>query len=88
MATAIWHATLQYSSTAALLMLFCAYRCIALLLVLHLCFPKQIPDVLFCLANILAEHLRAVHNLRLLAVQHLANLPRNEGLASSWRPVQ
>ena len=53
----------------------------------HLLFGvgKQLADVLLTRADELVQDLRAVHNLRLARVEHLADLPRHERLARAGR---
>mmetsp|Transcript_18438 Transcript_18438/g.48130 ORF Transcript_18438/g.48130 Transcript_18438/m.48130 type:complete len:560 (-) Transcript_18438:737-2416(-) len=57
-------------------------------LVLRLRIRKQRTHVLLTLPDVLVQDLGTVHNLGLLAIEHLADLPRDECLARARRPVQ
>mmetsp|Transcript_18751 Transcript_18751/g.72315 ORF Transcript_18751/g.72315 Transcript_18751/m.72315 type:complete len:225 (+) Transcript_18751:1-675(+) len=61
---------------------------VAPLCVFLLCVCEEVPHVLLRLTDVLVQHLRTVDHLGFPAVQHLANLPRKQGLASSWRAVE
>ena len=63
-------------------------RFISLALKLRLGLGKELADVFLTRTHILAQHLRAVHNLWLACIQHLTNLPRHERLTCTWRAVQ
>lgn len=53
-----------------------------------LCICKQLPDVRLRLSHILVENLRAVDDLWLPGLQHLANLSCHQGFTTAWGPVQ
>ena len=49
---------------------------------------EQCADIRFGLAHVLVQDLRAVHHLRLVRVQRLPDLPRDQRLAAARRAVQ
>lgn len=54
-------------------------------LLLLLCLCEQFADVGLRLSHVLVEDLRAVDNLRLTGVEHLANLPGHQRFTTAWR---
>ena len=61
---------------------------VAHLLLLLLRVLEQRADVRFRLAHVLVQDLRTVHHLRLVRVQRLADLSRDQRLAAAGRAVQ
>lgn len=57
-------------------------------LLLLLCVGEQLADVGLRLSHVLVEDLRAVDDLRLAGVEHLANLPGHQSLTTARRPEQ
>ena len=64
------------------------HRFVARVRLLLLRVRKERADLLFGTADVLVEDLRAVHNLGLARVEHLANLSRDERLAAARRTIQ
>eukprot|EP01136_Pigoraptor_vietnamica_P001185 Opistho-1_new@27482 len=63
-------------------------RVLALRLELLLGVRKELANVLFRLADVLAENFRPVDNLRRARVEHLSDLPRHERLAGARRAIE
>mmetsp|Transcript_107685 Transcript_107685/g.303347 ORF Transcript_107685/g.303347 Transcript_107685/m.303347 type:complete len:203 (-) Transcript_107685:448-1056(-) len=63
-------------------------RIVAQLLLLLLGVSEKLANVLFALAHVLVQYLRAVDDLRLCGFQELRQLPRDQRLTRSWGSVQ
>ena len=64
------------------------HRFVARVRLLLLRVREERTDLLFGTADVLVEDLRAVHNLGLARVEHLADLPRDERFAAARRAIQ